>query len=97
MKNILLVGIALLLLIAGCASKQPTGSAVATNNDEATYEGITTPTNDCYFMKHVRAGVHDCFGCSNGNCREPNADWKTPEQEVPRIKCLATPRGCVVA
>lgn len=92
-----LLTLALLLLVAACAQKQtqPTGAVVATSADGVGSDGVQ---DGCSLMKHTRVGVHDCFGCSNGNCREADAqNWEPADGSSTRIRCIASPRGCVVA
>lgn len=100
MKYEFVIGAALLLLLAGCAllqTQQPQG-AVVVNTNEASYDAVVdTPKEECVMKKHPRVDVYDCFGCSNNNCREAPTGWREVGQDIPRIKCLASPRGCVVA
>lgn len=99
MKYEIIIGAALLLLLAGCAlrqTEQPSGALVA-NTNEASYDAADAQKDDCVMKKHPRVDVYDCFGCSNNNCRDVPADWRDVGENVPRIQCVASPRGCVVA
>ena len=94
-----LLSIALLVLVAACAQfrTQPTAAVTLPSSDEAALEGTGTQADNCFMLKHTRAGVYDCFGCSNGNCKDADANWGPLGNDAPRVQCLASPRGCVLA
>ncbi|MBI4141316.1 hypothetical protein HY484_00145 [Candidatus Woesearchaeota archaeon] len=95
-----LLSIALLVLVAACAQfKTPTAAVSLPSADEALLEGTEeTPATDCFMLKHNRVnGIYNCFGCSNGNCKDADANWGPLGSDTPRVQCLASPRGCVLA
>lgn len=95
-----ILSIALLVLVAACAQfkTQPTGAVTLPSADETALGGTETQS-DCFLMKHNRVGVYNCFGCSNGNCNEADTNWNPVDSNDPhaRVKCIAAPRGCVLA
>lgn len=96
-----ILAVLMLVVVAACTQQQKQQTQPVSDAALDLSESDTVPKEGCYLMKHVRAGVYDCFGCSNNACREPNAkDWSQTDQSVPQARgyrCIASPRGCVVA
>ncbi|KPJ86016.1 hypothetical protein AMJ57_00910 [Parcubacteria bacterium SG8_24] len=86
-------------LAAGCpedcriAESYPVQVSCGQEND--------TGGDSCHLRRHVRTGEIGCFGCSEGVCRRPDADWEVYELPEDNLgipyACYPTPDGCALA
>ena len=98
MKYLLASIVLLVLALAACTKQEaPTGAVSLPSADEAMLDAANT--DGCVMMKRAGKDLFDCFGCSNNACRQADpAIWQSlTSEDSTRLRCIASPRGCVVA